>query len=53
MSFNFMAAITICCDFGAQKIKADTVSTVRRGNEAGGGGGGGGRAERGRTEDGD
>ena len=28
-SFNFMAAITICSDFGApQKIKSDTVSTV-------------------------
>ena len=26
MSFNFMAAITICSDFGAQKIKSDTVS---------------------------
>ena len=26
--FNFMAAITICSDFGAQKIKSDTVSTV-------------------------
>ena len=23
-----MAAITICSDFGAQKIKSDTVSTV-------------------------
>ena len=28
MSFNFMAAITICSDFGAQKIKSDTVSSV-------------------------
>ena len=28
MSFNFMAAITICSDFGAQKVKSDTVSTV-------------------------
>ena len=28
MSFNFMAAVTICIDFGAQKIKSDTVSTV-------------------------
>ena len=28
MSFNFMAAITICCDFEAPKIKSDTVSTV-------------------------
>ena len=27
-SFNFMAAITICSDFGAQKIKSHTVSTV-------------------------
>ena len=27
MSFNFMAAITICSDFGAQKM-SDTVSTV-------------------------
>ena len=28
-SFNFMAAITICSDFGAlPKIKSDTVSTV-------------------------
>ena len=26
--FNFMAAITICSDFGAQKTKSDTVSTV-------------------------
>ena len=26
--FNFMAAITICRDFGAQKRKSDTVSTV-------------------------
>ena len=25
---NFMAAITICSDFGAPKIKFDTVSTV-------------------------
>ena len=25
---NFMAAITICSDFGDQKIKSDTVSTV-------------------------
>ena len=23
---NFMAAVTICSDFGAQKIKSDTVS---------------------------
>ena len=28
MSFNFMAAITICSDFGAPKIKLATVSTV-------------------------
>ena len=28
MSFNFMAAITICSDFGDQKIKSDTVSRV-------------------------
>ena len=28
MSFNFMAAVTICSDFGAPKIKADTISTV-------------------------
>ena len=27
-SFNFMAAITICSDFGAQKVKSATVSTV-------------------------
>ena len=27
-SFNFMAAIIICSDFGAQKIKSDNVSTV-------------------------
>ena len=26
MSLNFMAAITICSDFGAQKIKSVTVS---------------------------
>ena len=26
--FNFMAAVTICSDFGAPKIKSDTVSTV-------------------------
>ena len=26
VSFNFMAAIPICNDFGAQKIKAATVS---------------------------
>jgi len=28
VSFNFMAAVAICSDFGAQKIKSDTVSTV-------------------------
>ena len=28
MSFNFMDEVTICSDFGAQKIKFDTVSTV-------------------------
>ena len=28
MSYNFMAAITICSDFGDQKIKSDTVSTL-------------------------
>ena len=27
-SFNFVAAITVCSDFGAQKIKSATVSTV-------------------------
>ena len=26
MSFNFMAAVTICNDFGAPKIKSVTVS---------------------------
>ena len=26
--FNFMAAVAICSDFGAPKIKPDTVSTV-------------------------
>ena len=26
VSFNFMAAVTICSDFGAPKIKSDTVS---------------------------
>ena len=30
MSFNFMAAVTICSDLGAQKIKSDTVSTVSK-----------------------
>ena len=28
MSFKFMAAVTICSDFGAPKIKSATVSTV-------------------------
>ena len=28
MSFNFMAEVTICSDFGALKIKSATVSTV-------------------------
>ena len=28
MSFNYMAAVTICSDFGAQKIKSDSVSMV-------------------------
>ena len=28
--FNFMAAVTICSDFGAQKIKSVIVSTVSR-----------------------
>ena len=28
VSFNFMAAVTICNDFGAPKIKSVTVSTV-------------------------
>ena len=28
MSFNFMAAVTICSDIGAPKNKVDTVSTV-------------------------
>ena len=28
VSFNFMAAVTICSDFGAQEIKSLTVSTV-------------------------
>ena len=28
MSFNFMAAVTICSDFGAPPKKSDTVSTV-------------------------
>ena len=27
-SFNFMAAVTICSDFGAPKIKSATVSVV-------------------------
>ena len=28
MSFNFMAVVTICSDFGAPKIKRVTVYTV-------------------------
>ena len=28
MSFNFMAAVTLCSDFGAPQKKSDTVSTV-------------------------
>ena len=28
MSFNFMAVVTICSDFGAQKIKSVTVYIV-------------------------
>ena len=28
VNFNFMAAVTICSDFGAQKIKSVTVSIV-------------------------
>ena len=28
MSFNFMAAITNCSDFGAPEIKSDNVYTV-------------------------
>ena len=28
MSFNFMAAVTICSDFGAKKIKSLTVFIV-------------------------
>ena len=28
MSFSFMATVTICSDFGAPKIKSDTVSIV-------------------------
>ena len=27
-SFNFVAVVTICSDFGAPEIKSDTVSTV-------------------------
>ena len=30
MSFNLLAAITICSDSGAQKIKSATVSSRRR-----------------------
>ena len=28
MSFNFMAAVTVCSDFGAPQIKSVTVSIV-------------------------
>ena len=28
MSFNFMAAVTTCSDFGAQEIDGETVETV-------------------------
>ena len=28
MSFNFMAVVTLCSDFGAKKIKSVTVSNV-------------------------
>ena len=28
MSFNFMAAVTMCSDFGAQEIESVTVSTL-------------------------
>ena len=28
MSFNFMAAVTICSDFGVQKLKSLTISIV-------------------------
>ena len=28
MSFNFMAAVTICCDFGGKEIKSVMVSIV-------------------------
>ena len=28
MFFNSMAAVTVCSDFGAKKIKSDTVATV-------------------------
>ena len=28
VSFNFMAAVTTCSDFGAQNLKSVTVSTV-------------------------
>ena len=28
MSFNFMAAVTICSDLGAQEIKSFTISIV-------------------------
>ena len=28
MSFNLLAAVTLCSDFGAQKTKSDTLSSV-------------------------
>ena len=28
-AFNFMAAVTICSDFGAPKIKSDTVRLIK------------------------
>ena len=28
MSFNFVAAVTVCSNFEAQKMKSDTVSIV-------------------------
>ena len=34
MSFNFMAAITICSDLGPRKIKSATVSTCGVGKES-------------------
>ena len=32
MSFKFMAAVTICSDFGAPKIRSVTVSTESSGD---------------------